>query len=49
MEIQSVDMVFNSNVMLHVIPGNLSSQMTMSWKETEERFRGKHDLLDFVL
>lgn len=49
MDIQAVDVVFNSDVELHVIPGNVSSQMTMNWKETEERFRGKHDLLDFLL
>jgi inosine-uridine nucleoside N-ribohydrolase len=49
MDIQAVDVVFNSDVELHVIPGNVSSQMTMNWKETEERFRGKHELLDFLL
>ena len=49
MDIQAVDVVFNSDVELHVIPGNVSSKMTMNWKETEERFRGKHDLLDFLL
>ncbi len=49
MDIQAVDVVFNSDVELHVIPGNVSSQMSMNWKETEERFRGEHDLLDFLL
>jgi inosine-uridine nucleoside N-ribohydrolase len=49
MDIQAVDVVFNSDVELHVIPGNVASQMTMNWQETEERFRGKHDLLDFLL
>ncbi len=49
MDIQAVDVVLNSDVDLHIIPSSVSVKMTMDWKETEERFRGQHDLLDFIL
>jgi inosine-uridine nucleoside N-ribohydrolase len=49
MDIQAVDVVFNSDVELHVIPVNVAAQMTMDWQETEDRFKGKHDVLDFLI
>lgn len=49
MDIQAVDIILNSEVELHIIPGNVSSQMTFNYQDTEEQFRGKHDLLDFLL
>lgn len=49
MDIQAVDVILNSEVELHIIPGNVSGKMVFYWEETEERFRGKHDLLDFLL
>ncbi len=49
MDIQAVDVVLNADVELHVIPVNVAASMTMDWKETEQQFRGKHDLLDFLL
>ena len=49
MDIQAVDVILNSEVELHVIPNNVSSAMTFEWKETEEKLKGKHDMLDFLL
>lgn len=49
MDIQAVDVILNSNVELHVIPNNVSSAMTFDWQETEQKLKGKHDLLDFLL
>jgi inosine-uridine nucleoside N-ribohydrolase len=49
MDIQAVDVILNSNVELHIIPNNVSSEMVFNWQETEEKFKGKHDLLDFLL
>jgi len=49
MDIQAVDVVLNADVELHVIPVNVAAAMTMDWKETEQQFRGKHDMLDFLL
>lgn len=49
MDIQAVDVILNSDIELHVIPGNVSSTMTFNFQETEEYFKGKHDLLDFLL
>lgn len=49
MDIQAVDVVFNSDVELHVIPVNVAAKMTMDWQETEDRLKGKHDVLDFLL
>lgn len=49
MDIQAVEVILNSPVELHIIPNNVSSAMKLDWQETEARFKGKHDLLDFLL
>ena len=49
MDIQAVDVVLNSKVELHIIPGNVASKMTFNWQETENRLRNKHDLANFLL
>lgn len=49
MDVQAVDVVLNSDVELHIIPNNVSSAMVMNYQQTEERMKGKHDLLDFLL
>lgn len=49
MDIQAVDIVLNSDVELHVIPGNVSGKMTFDWDETVEQLEGKHELTDYLL
>ncbi|MGB3619036.1 MAG: nucleoside hydrolase [Catalinimonas sp.] len=49
MDIQAVEIILNSDIELHIIPVNTAISMTLNWKETVERFEGKHDLLDFLL
>ncbi len=49
MDIQAVYAILNSAVELHLIPNNEASRMQMGWVETSRRFKGKHDLLDFIL
>ena len=49
MDIQAVDVILNSKVDLHIIPVNTASKLIFSWKETNNRLKGKHDLLDFLL
>lgn len=49
MDIQAVDIMLNSKVDLHIMPHSVSAKMIFDWKETEKRFKGKHDLLDFLL
>ncbi|MGK7396513.1 MAG: nucleoside hydrolase [Candidatus Cyclobacteriaceae bacterium M3_2C_046] len=48
MDIQAVDVILNSEVELHIIPNSVSSGMIFDWQETDERLRGKHDMLDFL-
>lgn len=49
MDIQAVDVVFNSDVELHVIPTEVAASMTFDWDETRGQFEGKHDLLDYLV
>ena len=49
MDIQAVDVILNSTVELHIIPNNVSGKMKFNWDETQDRFRNKHDLTDFLL
>ena len=49
MDVQAVDVILNSDVELHIIPGNVSSKMTFNYEETEKYFKGQHDMLDFLL
>ncbi len=49
MDIQAVSVILNSDVELHIMPGNVSGKMTMNWHETGERLKGHHELLDFLL
>lgn len=49
MDIQAVSVILNSEVELHIMPGNVSGKMVLDWHETEDRFKGHHDLLDFLL
>lgn len=49
MDIQAVDVVLNSDVELHVIPGNVAGDMVFHWNETKDMLNGKHELLDFIL
>ena len=49
MDIQAVSIILDSDVELHIMPGNVSGRMTMNWVETVDRFKGRHDLLDFLL
>lgn len=49
MDIQAVDVVLNSKVELHIIPNNVSGKMIFDWKQTEDHFRGKHPLTDYLL
>ncbi|WP_373493475.1 nucleoside hydrolase, partial [Aquiflexum sp.] len=49
MDMQALYVILNSPVELHIIPNNEASRMKMSWAETTDRFKGKHDLLDFIL
>lgn len=49
MDIQAVDVLFNSMVEMHVFPVSLANQMTFDWAETNEKLKGKHDLFDFLI
>jgi len=49
MDIQAVSVILNADVELHIMPKEVTGKMTMEWKETFHRFKGKHDLLDFLL
>lgn len=49
MDVQAVDVILNSDVELHIIPSNVAAAMTFDYQETEDKFAGKHDLLDFLL
>jgi purine nucleosidase len=49
MDVQATDLVLRSGAELHIIPVNVAAAMTMDWAETGARFRGRHDLLDFLL
>jgi hypothetical protein len=49
MDIQAVNVILNSDVELHIMPISVSGKMTMDWKVNVARFKGNHDLLDFLL
>lgn len=49
MDIQAVDVVLNSDLELHIIPGNVSGKMKFYWEETIEKFRGKFELTDYLI
>ncbi|MFW5831100.1 MAG: nucleoside hydrolase [Prolixibacteraceae bacterium] len=49
MDIQAVDVILNSDVELHIIPGNVSGKMTFDWDQTVAQFEGKHELTDYLL
>lgn len=49
MDVQAVNVVLNVDVELHVIPGNVAGEMVFQWEEAEEKLKGEHDLLDFIL
>ncbi|MFW5823281.1 MAG: nucleoside hydrolase [Tangfeifania sp.] len=49
MDIQAVDVILNSDVELHVIPGNVSGKMKFYWDETTEKFGGKFELTDYLI
>ena len=49
MDIQAVDVILNSDVELHIIPGNVSGTMKFYWDETTEKFRGKFELTDYLI
>ncbi len=49
MDIQAVDVILNTDVELHIIPGNVSGKMMFGWDETVEQFKGKHELTDYLL
>lgn len=49
MDIQALDVILKSEVELHIIPKQVTSQMVFYWEETREKFEGKHDLLDYLL
>lgn len=49
MDIQAVDVILNSDVELHIIPGNVSGKMTFDWDETVKQLKGKHELTDYLL
>ena len=49
MDIQAVDVILNSGVELHVIPGNVSGKMKFYWDETTDKFGGKFELTDYLV
>ena len=49
MDIQAVDVILNSEVELHIIPGNVSGKMKFYWDETTEKFEGKYALTDYLI
>ena len=49
MDIQAVDVLFNSSVEMHIFPVSLAYKMTFDWTETNERLKGKHELFDFLI
>lgn len=49
MDIQAVDVILNSDVELHIIPGNVSGKMKFYWDETIENFAGKFELTDYLI
>jgi len=49
MDIQAVDVILNSDVELHIIPGNVSGKMKFFWDETTEKFAGKFELTDYLI
>lgn len=48
MDIQAVNILFNSNVEMHIIPNNTSRNMELSFQETEDNLRGIHPLGDYL-
>ena len=49
MDIQAVDVILNSDVELHIIPGNVSGKMKFYWDETTEKFKDKYALTDYLV
>ncbi len=49
MDPQALEEVLKSSVELHVIPVNIASKMTFNYAETEQKLRGKHGVLDFLV
>lgn len=49
MDPQALEEVLKSSVELHVIPVNVANKMTFNYAETEQKLRGKHGVLDFLV
>ncbi len=49
MDIQALEILLNSNVEMHIMPGNVAAKMTFEWKETRDKLESKHELADFLL
>ncbi len=49
MDIQAVDVLFNSKVEMHIIPVNVASSMLFSFDELKQKLVGKHPLFDFLI
>lgn len=49
MDPQATDLLLSSEIEMHIIPGNVSSEMTFSYQETMEHFRDFHPLTDFLV
>jgi inosine-uridine nucleoside N-ribohydrolase len=48
MDIQAVNILFNSDVEMHIIPNNTARNMELSFEETEDNLRGIHPLGDYL-
>jgi inosine-uridine nucleoside N-ribohydrolase len=49
MDIQAVDVLFNSQVEMHVIPVNVAIEMLFTFDEVKQQLEGKHPLCDFLI
>ena len=49
MDIQAVEVLFNSEVEMHVIPVNVAVQMLFGFEELKNTLGGKHPLFDFLI
>jgi inosine-uridine nucleoside N-ribohydrolase len=48
MDVQAVAILFKSEVEMHVMPHSVAIGMEFTYEETEEQFRGKHPVGDFL-
>ena len=49
MDIQAVNILFNSDVEMHIIPNSVSRNMELTYEETEDNLRGIHPLGDYLV